>query len=239
MERNAGPAGSARFRRRGIVSWFLRAQQGCFSGAGRAASWGRRLPAPSGIQIGIPGPAVQVRPMPVPGCSGAARRGRGSRRFRRGECVPFLESISAVPGAGGAPLRCQECAPHFLLSCQKKTCRARYKRKPPFIGLLVRPVETGLGSSSCAGPLALPVRSRRICVAYAKSLVQIGLLCATAPLPLSRQKKRVYAPAGKKLATNAQPLAAAAQEGPRVLFAPSGLYQMSQMRRKRHGSSGQ
>ena len=74
-----------------------------------------------------------------------------------------------------------------------------------FIGLLVRPAKTGLVSSSCAGPLALPVRSRGICIAYAKSLVQIGLLCATAPLPLSRQKKRVYAPAEKKLATNARP----------------------------------
>ena len=153
----------------------------------------------------IPGPGVQVRPMPVAGCSGTARRGTGFTPLPAWGMRSLLESISAVPGAGGAPLRCQECAPHFLLSCQKKTCRARYKRKPPFIGLLVRPVETGLGSSSCAGPLALPVRSRRICVAYAKSLVQIGLLCATAPLPLSRQKKRVYAPAGKKLATNAQP----------------------------------
>ena len=32
-------------------------------------------------------------------------------------------------------------------------------------------------------------------------------------------------------------LAAAAQEGPRVLFAPSGLYPMKQMRRERTGSA--
>ena len=51
---------------------------------------------------------------------------------KRGKMCFFSKGISAVPGAEGAPLRCQECAPHFLLSWQKKTCRARYKRKPPF-----------------------------------------------------------------------------------------------------------
>ncbi len=123
---------------------------------------GRRGRGVAGSCAGCSGAGTWVRPMPLPGCSGAARRDRCSR-FTSVGLRFFSKGISAVPGAEGAPLRCQECAPHFLLSWQKKTCRARYKRKPPFSGLLVRPVKTGLVSSSCAEPLDLSVRSRRSC----------------------------------------------------------------------------
>ena len=175
--------------------------------------------------VGCSGTGTGVQPMPVPGCSGAARRGAGVTLCKRGKMRPFSESSSAAFGAGKAPVRCPECAPHFLLSRQKKMCRARYKRKTPFARLLVRPVKMGLVSSSCAKRRALPVRSRRIYVAYAESLVQIGLLCATAPLPLSGQKKNVYTPAGKTLATNAQPSGSGARgtTGPlcTLRFAPN------------------
>ena len=77
---------------------------------------------------------------------------------------------------------------------------------------------------------------RRICAAYAESLVQIGLLSATAPLPLSGQKNNVYEPAGRSI-LQMPGLAAAAQEGPRVLFAPSSLHQILQLRRERTGSA--
>ena len=203
------------------------------------------------------------------------------RRPVRRICV-FLQSAGAEAGAGGAPLRCQECLHRrgiaipghfmpanraasskaarllrhrrrfaafptfsFVLAKDKVNCPEGKrgapggKRAAPgtkenrlFSGLLVRPEQMGLVSSSCAKRRAFPERSRRICVAYAESLVQIGLLCATAPLPLSGQKNNVYEPAGRSI-LQMPGLAAAAQEGPRVLFAPSGLHPMSQMRPKR------
>ena len=227
-----------------------------------------------GSCAGCSGADTWVRPMPVPGCSGAARRGAGVTLCKRGKMRPFSESSSAAFGAGKAPVRCPECLhrradrlpspsgppagalPRKRLACSAtggasplshiffclgkrqgelpegqergpwgQTCRARYKRKPPFARLLVRPVKMGLVSSSCAKRRALPVRSRRIYVAYAESLVQIGLLCATAPLPLSGQKKNVYTPAGKTLATNAQPSGSGARgtTGPlcTLRFAPN------------------
>ena len=95
---------------------------------------------------------------------------------------------------------------------------------------------TCLAVSGCAHCLACPVRLGRICIAYAESLVQIGLLSATAPLPLSGQKKNVYEPAGRNL-LRMPGLAAAAQKEPRVLFAPSGLHPTKQLRRERSESS--
>ena len=90
--------------------------------------------------------------------------------------------------------------------------------------------------SGCAHCPARPERLGRICRVSNNLLVQIGLLSATAPLPLSGQKKSVYAPAGRNL-LRMPGLAAAAQEGPRVLFAPSSLHPMSQMRRERSESA--
>ncbi len=113
------------------------------------------------------------------------------RRFPTFSFVLAKDKVNCPEGKRGAP--------------GGKRAAPGTKENRLFSGLLVRPVKTGLGSSSCAEPLARPVRSRRSCIAYAESLVQIGLLCATAPLPLSRQKKSVYAPAGEKLATNARP----------------------------------
>ena len=195
MERNAGPAGRARFRRRGIVSWFLRAQKGCFSGAarrGRAFTFPfekhqRRFRRREGT-ASVPGMLTPSRH-----CDSRAFHARQSRRI--------LESGSLAP----PPAALRRFSPFSFVLAKENVPRPVQKKTAFFIGLLVRPAKTGLVSSSCAGPLALPVRSRGICIAYAKSLVQIGLLCATAPLPLSRQKKRVYAPAEKKLATNARP----------------------------------
>ena len=132
----------------------------------------------------IPGPGVQVRSMLVPGCawrcpqiSGAARRGGSSRFASVGNCAFFRKASAPFPAWEGHRFGARN-APHIFFCLGKRqgelpegqergpwgqTCRARYKRKPPFIGLLVRPVKTGLGSSSCAKRRALPVRSRRIC----------------------------------------------------------------------------
>ena len=90
--------------------------------------------------------------------------------------------------------------------------------------------------SGCAHCPARPERLGRICLAFNNLLVLIGLLCATAPLPLSGQKKSVYAPAGRNL-LRMPGLAAAAQKGPRVLFAPSGLHPIKQLRRERYGNA--
>ena len=171
-----------------------------------------------------------------------------SRAFHARQSRRILESGSLAPPP--AALR-RFPTFSFVLAKDKVNC-PKGKRGAPggkraapgtkenrlFIGLLVRPAKMGLVSSSCAKRRALPVRLRRSYIAYAESLVQIGLLSATAPLPLSGQKKSVYAPAGRNL-LRMPGLAAAAQEGPRVLFAPSILHPMSQMRPKRHGSAGQ
>ena len=95
---------------------------------------------------------------------------------------------------------------------------------------------TCLAVSGCAHCPARPERLGRICLAFNNLLVLIGLLCATAPLPLSGQKKSVYAPAGRNL-LRMPGLAAAAQKGPRVLFAPSGLHPIKQLRRERYGNA--
>ena len=118
---------------------------------------------------------------------------------------PVSERSSAAFGAGGHRFGAKN-APHiFFCLVKRKRAAPGTKENRLFSRLLVRPVKMGLGSSSCAEPVELSLRSRRICVAYAESLVQIGLLSATAPLPLSGQKKIAFAPAGEKLATNARP----------------------------------
>ena len=152
--------------------------------------------------------------MPVPGCFG----------------VP--------PGHVVTPLPAWRNTPHiFFCLGKRKRAAPGTKENRLFIGLLVRPEQMGLVSFSCAKRRALPVRSRRSYIAYAESLVQIGLLSATAPLPLRGQKKSAFAPAGRRI-LRMPSLAAAAQGGPRVLFAPSGLHPMLQLRPKRHGSAG-
>ena len=174
-------------------------------------------------------------------CARVLRRCAPGRQFtlcKRGKMRFFSKSTSAVPSVGRHRFGAQN-APHiFFCLGKRKRAAPGTKENRFFSGLLVRPAKMGLVSSSCAEPLARPVRSRRNCPVSNNLLVQIGLLSATAPLPLSGQQKNVYAPAGRNL-LRMPGLAAAAQEGPRVLFAPSCLHPMQQMRRKRHGSSGQ
>ena len=77
-----------------------------------------------------------------------------------------------------------------------QTCRARYKRKPPFARLLVRPEQMGLGSSSCAGPVELSLRSRRSCFVGCKpegAKRTRGSFCAAAARPGIRRR---FLPAG-------------------------------------------
>ncbi len=153
----------------------------------------------------IPGPGVQVRSMLVAGCARRAVGARRSRRFRRGECVPFWKASAPFPAWERHRFGARN-EPHiFFCLGKRKRAAPGTKENRLFIGLLVRPVETGLVSSSCAKRWTFPERSRRTCPVSNNLLVQIGLLCATAPLPLNGQKKIAFAPAGKKLATNAQP----------------------------------
>ena len=146
--------------------------------------------------------------------------------------APALRAGAAVHAASGVG----EYAPHFLLSWQKKTCRARYKRKPPFARLLVRPVKTGLGSSSCAEPLALSERSRRICDIGCRlegAKRTRGPSCAAAARPGIR---RSFLPAGVQ-ALFFYPLSgsgAVVQSSP---ICTNRLFETAQMRRKRHGRS--
>ena len=131
-----------------------------------------------------------------------------------------------APGRGVHALQAWETAPHiFFCLGKRKRAAPGTKENRFFIGLLVRPAKTGLVSSSCAEPLDLSVRLRRSCPVSNNLLVQIGLLSATAPLPLSGQKKIAFAPAGKKLATNARPSGSGARgtTGPLCIlkFAPN------------------
>ena len=158
-----------------------------------------------------------------------------SRAFHARQSRRILESGSLAPPP--AALR-RFPTFSFVLAKDKVNC-PKGKRGAPggkraapgtkenrlFIGLLVRPEQMGLVSSSCAKRRALPVRLRRSCPVSNNLLVQIGLLCATAPLPLSGQKKIAFAPAGKKLATIARPSGSGARgtTGPlcTLRFAPN------------------
>ena len=127
--------------------------------------------------------------------------GKFGSKVLGGVCCRIGREVRPMLGPGAPALRAGargsrfasvgNCAPHFLLSWQKKTCRARYKRKPPFSGLLVRPVKTGLVSSSCAEPLDLSVRSRRSCFIGCKpegAKRTRGPSCAAAARPGIRSK---------------------------------------------------
>ena len=96
-----------------------------------------------------------------------------SRAFHARQSRRILESGSLAPPP--AALRCFPTL-SFVMSKDKVNCPEGKrgapggKRAAPgtkenrlFSGLLVRPVKTGLVSSSCAEPLALSERSRRIC----------------------------------------------------------------------------
>ena len=94
-----------------------------------------------------------------------------------GKCASLLESIRAGTSAGGHRFGAgMRPTFSFVLAKDKVNC-PKGKRGAPggkraapgtkenrlFIGLLVRPEQMGLVSSSCAEPLALSERSRRIC----------------------------------------------------------------------------
>ena len=110
------------------------------------------------------------------------QKGRGAGTYWTGNLGPkFWEAFAAgsagkcgrcwarvlrrcAPGRGVHALQAWETAPHIFFCLGKRKCAAPgTKENRLFSGLLVRPVEMGLGSSNCARPLALPVRSRRIC----------------------------------------------------------------------------
>ena len=150
---------------------------------------------------------------------------------------PVSERSSAAFGAGGHRFGARN-APHiFFCLGKRKRAAPGTKENRLFSGLLVRPVKTGLVSSSCAEPLALPVRSRRNCKFSADLRVQRGPVVPLAPLPLGRAFVASFFPAGAK-ALFFYPLSgsgAVAQSSP---ICTNRLFETGQLRRKRHGSAG-
>ena len=79
-----------------------------------------------------------------------------------------MSKQASAPGirrdVGFTPLPAWRNAPHiFFCLGKRKRAAPGTKENRLFSGLLVRPVKTSLVSSSCAEPLALSERSRRIC----------------------------------------------------------------------------
>ena len=144
-----------------------------------------------------------------------------------------------APGQQFTPLPAWANTPHiFFCLGKRKRAAPGTKENRSFSGLLVRPVETGLVSSSCAEPLALPVRSRRICfIGYKPEGAKRtrGPSCAAAARPGIR---RMFLPAGMQ-AFFFYPLSgsgAVAQSSP---ICTNRLLKARQLRRKRHGSARQ
>ena len=114
-------------------------------------------------------------------CQRRNRRGRGTASVPRMRptfsFVLAKDKVNCPKGKRGGPWG--------------QTCRARYKRKPPFARLLVRPEQMGLGSSSCAGPVELSLRSRRSCFVGCKpegAKRTRGSFCAAAARPGIRRR---------------------------------------------------
>ena len=97
---------------------------------------------------------------------------------------------------GRAPKRCRN-APHiFFCLGKRKRAAPGTKENRSFSGLLVRPEQMGLVSSSCAKRRALPVRSRRSCFVGCKpggAKRTRGPSCAAAARPGIRRR---FLPAG-------------------------------------------
>ena len=99
------------------------------------------------------------------------------RRFPTFSFVLAKDKVNCPEGKRGAP--------------GGKRAAPGTKENRLFSGLLVRPVKTGLVSSSCAEPLALPVRLRRICFIGCKPEAAKrtrGPSCAAAARPGIRSK---------------------------------------------------
>ena len=83
-------------------------------------------------------------------------------------------------------------APHiFFCLGKRKRAAPGTKENRLFSGLLVRPVKTGLVSSSCAGPVELSLRSRRNCKIWCRlegAKRTRGPSCAAAARPGIRSK---------------------------------------------------
>ncbi len=138
------------------------------------------------------------------------QKGRGAGTYWTGNLGPkFWEAFAAgsagkcgrcwarvlrrcAPGRGVHALQAWETAPHiFFCLGKRKRAAPGTKENRLFIGLLVRPEQMGLVSSSCAKPLALPVRSRRICFIGCKpegAKRTRGPSCAAAARPGIRSK---------------------------------------------------
>ena len=204
-------------------------------------------------------------PRRCPQISGAARRGAGftplpawrnactvaALRFPGISCPPIAphpRKRLACPATGGAsPL-----SPFsFVLAKDKVNCPEGKrgapggKRAAPgtkenrlFSRLLVRPVKTGLVSSSCAEPLDLSVRSRRSCDIGCKSegaKRTRGPSCAAAARPGIRRR---FLPAGAYTLFFC-PLSGSGAVAESSPICTNRLFETRQMRPKRSGRAGQ
>ena len=113
----------------------------------------------------------------------ACRRGGRSRRFRRGRMRPTFSFVLAKDKVN--------CPEGKRVAPGGKRAAPGTKENRLFIGLLVRPVKTGLVSSSCAEPVELSLRSRRICFIGCKpegAKRTRGPSCAAAARPGNRRR---------------------------------------------------
>ena len=109
--------------------------------------------------------AGDLRTGPVPGAPVPNAPGvpPGSRFASVGNCASFRKASAPFPAWEGHRFGARN-APHiFFCLGKRKRAAPGTKENRLFSGLLVRPVKTGLVSSSCAKRWALSVRSRRIC----------------------------------------------------------------------------
>ena len=146
-----------------------------------------------------------VRPAAVPGARAPAsgcgryrcldapalRAGTGVHALQVWDCASFQKASAPFPVQKGHRFGARN-APHiFFCLGKRKRAAPGTKENRFFSGLLVRPEQMGLVSSSCAGPLELPVRSRRICfIGYKPEGAKRtrGPSCAAAARPGIRSK---------------------------------------------------
>ena len=172
-----------------------------------------------------------------PRISGAARRARCSRFASVGNCASFRKASAPFPAWGMHRFGARN-APHiFFCLGKRKRAAPGTKENRLFSRLLVRPVKTGLVSSSCAEPLELSKRSRRICfIGYKPEGAKRtrGPSCVAAARPGIR---RMLLPAGAK-ALFFYPLSGSGTVAQSSPICTNRLLKARQMRPKRSGRAG-
>ena len=201
----------------------------------------RPVPERSSAETGAGG----VHPASVPGCSGAAPKSPALRAGAQGhaasgvgECASFRKASAPFPALEGHRFGAGN-APHiFFCLGKRKRAAPGTKENRLFSGLLVRPEQMGLVSSSCAKRRAFPERSRRICFIGCKledAKRTRGPSCAAAARPGIRRR---FLPAGA-YTFFCCPLSGSGAVAESSPICTNRLLKAGQMRPKRHGRTRQ